>query len=251
MANCCIEDAECNDGITCTEDRCVSNDCLHVAFDDRCGARVECAVPVCRPSDPAGGASGCVLQAADEATYCGEDADPCTIDACRTGTCEHEEDGSGDRCPMLEKPFGNAITLLTDAGELRAAVTSALATGCSDNPECAQNPAQARLLTLLDSAQTDLQAAILALGGRLAGPPSPAVSRDPIMRGRLALALLSSTPGDLRGFLATLAQMKGQHQVEAAFARARRREGQRLLRGTRKLRTQLRQATRTRGSFTR
>jgi hypothetical protein len=257
---CCRTDPECEDGVACTDDRCVEHDCMHVPFDDRCGTGPECNVAVCGPADPNADPDGCVLRPADQNAYCTEDSDPCTADACRSGTCVHEQDGSGARCDTLVKPFNRATELLAQATQLSTAVAGVAPSGIVVSCRMGEGMCTAsraagtstqRLIDLLEAARTDLRATLLALGGRLAGSSSTDVGPDPTMRARLALALLAGTPGDLRGFLATLAQMKATREITPAFARARRAEGRRLLRGMNTLRSQLRRLTTTRGSFAR
>jgi hypothetical protein len=91
----------------------------------------------------------------------------------------------------------------------------------------------------------DVQSAILVMGGRLAGPPSPDVPRDPVVRARLASAIVAATPSDLRTFLANLPLV----DMERPTAKPFRQEGKRLKRMARKLRLQLRRLTTTTNSL--
>ena len=254
VAGCCVTDAECADAFGCTEDRCTANACVHVAVDDRCGAAGECGRAVCVPGEAQADARGCLIRAVDESTYCTEDDDPCTIDACRTGLCEHDADGSGPRCPLLVAPFRTALGLLARARQLRNAFEAAVAcTRDAGAPACDVTAGQdaARLVALLQATEMDLQTAALAISGRLAGSSSPETPRDPTVRAQLALGLLASTPGDLRAFLATLRQARAAGTIRAQFARTQRSEGTRLLRGTVKLRGQLNRIVARRRSFAR
>jgi cysteine-rich repeat protein len=255
VAGCCLVDAECADVVACTEDRCTGHACVHLPVDGRCGAPAECAGKVCAPGDAAADATGCVVRPVDESAYCAEDDDPCTIDACRAGLCEHEADGSGSRCPMLTVPFRTVLTLLDRARELQARLETAVAAGCSrvTPGACEVIPGEepARLVTLLQATETDLQTAALAIAGRLAESSSPAAPRDPTVRATLALGLIANTPGDLRAFLATLRQARAHRVVGGPFARGRRTEAARLLRGTAKLRGQLQRVVARRRSFAR
>jgi cysteine-rich repeat protein len=253
---CCLVDADCEDGWACTADQCAAHVCLHAPLDERCGPPRDCAQLLCAPGDPAAGASGCVVRAIDESSYCSEDFDPCTIDACHGGSCRHESDRSGPRCEQLVRPYRTALDLLARARALETALQAALAVGCPSRAaatacDITQGDESARLIALLEATQLDLGTAALALAGRLAGPSSPDTPRDPLVRARLALGLLANTPTDLRGFLATLAQARARRVVAPAFARARRSEGMRLLRGARKLRGQLRRLITRRQSFAR
>jgi hypothetical protein len=250
VPGCCRDHGDCDDGIACTDDRCVAEDCVHVPLDDYCGPPGECGVPVCDPMHPARGTTGCVSHPANEATYCSEDGTPCTIDVCRTGTCAHEDDRSGARCTRLERPFTNVLELLAGVSALHDAVLFALAANCPPEErfqcDAVTGPVPSQVMALLDSAQSDLQAAAMVLSGRLAGPPSPDVPRDPIVRARLARTILASTLGDVRAFLANL-KLVG---ITPSAVKARRIEGRRVKRGIRKLRLQLRNVGATTNSLT-
>jgi len=179
---------------------------------------------------------GCVARPLGEGGYCTEDVDPCTVDSCQAGVCQHEPDGSDAGCPLLATPLRTALDLLTRTRGLQAAVR------CTGGPtacEITSGDEEARLVALLESTATGLETASLAIAGRLASSPSPDASRDSTVRATLALGLLGSTPGEIRAFLATLRQARAQRVVAAPFARARRAEATRLLRGTAKLRGQL------------
>jgi hypothetical protein len=200
--------------------------------------------------------AGCLLRATDQDSYCGEDGDPCTIDACSDGACRHEADGSGPRCPQLINPYRVAVALLASARALETALQAAPTSACPQAPartpcDLAAGDDTMRMVALLESARLDLETSALALAGRLAGSSSPSTPRDPEVRARLALGLLADTPGELRGFLATLAQARARREIAPAFARARRSEGVRLLRGVRKLRAHLRRIVARRQSFAR
>ena len=248
---CCVQDRDCEDGIHCTVDRCSPQGCVHAPQDDLCGP-AECAVLECEPNAPDADASGCVVRSLAESGYCAEDNDPCTIDSCRTGQCTHVPDDSGPRCARLVTPFQSVLGLLARAGTLRAVVGEAAANACpgagARPPACdiAPGPDPGRLMSLLDTTRTDLATVLLALGGRL-----PGVALEPMARARFAFFLLANTPGDLRAFIGTLAQMRARHEVAGAFARQRRADGKRLLRGVVRLRAQLRRLAATRHVFTR
>jgi len=253
LPGCCLDDAACDDAITCTDDRCVARACVHVPVDERCGPRQDCAVPVCTPSDPGAGASGCILRPVDDEVFCTEDGDPCTADTCRGGSCQHASAGGGD-CQALAGPFQSMLSLLALDDGLRDIVAAAAASACPTlalSTSCAlvsgtSSPAP-RLLALVDGARADLQAAVLGLGGRLPG----ASVADAQLRARLALGLFAGTPGKMRAFVATAAQARGRRLIAPAFARARQTEARALLRATLRLRTDLRRILATRRSFAR
>ena len=253
LPGCCLDDTACDDGIACTDDRCVTRACVHVPLDERCGPRQDCAVPVCVPSDPAAGASGCILRPVDDEVFCTEDGDPCTADTCRGGSCQHVAAGGGD-CQALAGPFRSMLSLLALDDSLRDVVAAAAANACPTlalSTSCALvsgtgSPAP-RLLALVDGARADFQAAVLGLGGRLPG----ASVADAQLRARLALGLFAGTAGELRAFVATAAQARGRRLIAPAFARARQAEARALLRATLRLRTDLRRILATRRSFAR
>jgi len=101
------------------------------------------------------------------------------------------------------------------------------------------------MVALLGAARMDLEAALVTVAGRAPGPSAS----DVTVRARLALGLIAGTPGELRSFLATLAQAQAHHVVVRPFARGRRIDGQRVLGGTRKLARQLRRLVVRRGTF--
>jgi cysteine-rich repeat protein len=257
IPGCCTVDADCDDGIACTADRCVARTrtCSSTPDDTRCGPGPECAQLMCSPGDAAADADGCIPRAIDEGGYCAEDGDPCTIDACRTGACLHQEDGSGPRCVALVTPYRTALALLARTRDLESSLRAAQAPDCTvpgtGACEIVAGASADRLVALLGSTELDLGTVALALAGRLADSSSASAQRDPVVRARLALGLLADTPANLRGFLATLAQARGQRAVAPAFARARRAEGRALLRGAAKLRRQLQKIVARRQSFAR
>ena len=206
------------------------------------------------PSDPTADASGCVTRPTDEGAYCTEDGDPCTIDACRTGDCQHQSDNSGPRCPVLVTPYRTTVSLLEHTRDLEATLRAATATACDrigTACDVAASTDADRPVALLASADGELGTAALALAGRLADSSSPSAPRDPDMRLRLAIGFVSGVPTQLRGFLATLAQAKAQKTIAPAYARARRSEGRKLLTGTAKLRRQLVRAATRHATFAR
>jgi hypothetical protein len=254
---CCRNDGECDDRVACTDDHCVERVCLRSPIDERCGPLTDCTAPACEPTmttDP----SGCIVHVAEEERFCSEDDDPCTHDACHDGSCDHEPDGSGDRCQQLQAPFDTTQDLMARAGKLEAMVRTAAAAQCP-----AVDPARGchliaglagpgdRLLSLIASADADLHAASLALAGRLGDATMPDTMLDPLVRSKLALGLLDGTPGTLQGFIATLAQARGQKQLANDLARAARADARKLLRGVNKLRNKLRRLSTRRSFFAR
>jgi hypothetical protein len=256
LAGCCNLDTECPDAFGCTEDRCADHACVHVPHDERCGAGDDCTKPSCAPQDAAAAASGCVTRPANETGYCSEDLDPCTSDVCHTGSCTHESDGSGPRCPALVDPFRLTLALLARSDDVRGLITDAVKTDCLTlGGSCtvvggAKSPAP-RLMALLDAVRGDLLAESLTLAGRLSQASTPDSTRDPLVRARLGLGLLGPTPNELRAFLASVAQARRQHLIGTDLARALRGEGTNLFKGTNKVRSRLRRLMTRRQSFAR
>jgi cysteine-rich repeat protein len=249
VAGCCLRDADCDDAVACTTDRCVAKACVHAPVDDRCGASTDCAQPMCSPSDPAADTSGCVARPLGDGGFCGEDGDPCTVDACHGGVCGHTPDGSGTTCALLTAPYRTALQLTARTLASEGALEAALA-GCpaGRGAACDLVPGDesSRLVSLLESARLDFETATLAIAGRLAGP-----SLDPSARARLAMGVLAPTPGKLRSFAATLTDARHRGTVGRVFARQRRGDAARLLAGAARVRRELHRVTIRRGSFAR
>ena len=253
LPGCCTDDDGCDDGIACTDDRCTAAaTCVHVPVDDRCGDGGECARAVCAPGDVAAAPDGCTQRPVSEAAFCAEDADPCTADQCRSGSCAHERGQSADDCADLLAPLASASALRGRTDGLRATVNAAVTVGCSavtqetgcDVVSGDDGPGE-MLLDLLAQVRADLEAAMQALGGRLGD------AQTAEMRARLALTLLADTPQELRTFRGVLGMGRSHRRVSPAFARAQRAEGRSLLAAVGKLRLQLRRLTARRQAFTR
>lgn len=81
----CRGDDQCDDGIACTVDTCVSGSCEFVPSDDLCMGE-----ELCRPTLAADPTSGCYARTCDEAA-CADavgGADTCTAGECVEGRCE-------------------------------------------------------------------------------------------------------------------------------------------------------------------
>jgi hypothetical protein len=254
VPGCCTDDASCDDGVPCTDDHCTVHVCTHVARDDRCAPTTDCLAVACLPDRPGADADGCVARTAADDSFCTEDGDPCTMDACLAGACRHEDDGSGAFCPRLDAPFATARDVAAQAGRLRTAL-AVLAT-CADGagPACGSattDPARTRLMELVDQVHGQAEAAVLALGGRIAPAGAAEPTRDPLLRARLADGLVADAPAALRGFLATLRQSRKRGLVTRGFRKARMTDGKKVLRDARKLRRQLRKILVRRQTFVR
>jgi hypothetical protein len=252
IAGCCAGDTVCDDGVACTEDRCTAQRCVNVPRDDRCAVSTDCAATACVPDDPRAPSSGCVVSTAADDVFCSEDGDPCTADACRIGSCLHLDDGSGTLCPRLDKPFATIHEALDLSGGLRGALAVLATCDAGAGPACGSattEPTRARLTALLDQVHGQLQAAVMALGGRLAPPGAAQPTLDPLLRARLADGLVAEAPAAIRGFLATLREARGRGLVTRSFARDRRTDGRKLLRSALKVRRQLKRALFRRATF--
>lgn len=73
----CRKDADCDDGVACTEDTCGRKGCIFTPIDARCDDGVECTADAC-------GMEGCLFTPDD--TAC-DDGVECTIDACEPQGC--------------------------------------------------------------------------------------------------------------------------------------------------------------------
>jgi len=87
----CTRRADCDDGVSCSIDRCESNRCVWRLDDARCRVRSVCVVGRCDR------AAGCVSDAID----C-SDGVACTVDTCgEAAGCAHEPDAS--LCPISHR----------------------------------------------------------------------------------------------------------------------------------------------------
>jgi hypothetical protein len=87
-----VDDVPCPDeGVFCTEDRCVAGVCQHAPSDLRCDSG-ECVVRACRPDDKHADHAGCVLVHGPnrhDGAPCTDDGFTCTNDVCTGGVCLH------------------------------------------------------------------------------------------------------------------------------------------------------------------
>jgi hypothetical protein len=222
---------------------------MRAPHPELCAPAGECAESVCAPEEGTAGPDGCLVRPLAEGAFCTEDTDPCTSDACRTGVCTHDSDGSGERCADLRRPFRTALGVAADAARLHAEVATALA--CDQGAACAGGANGLRLMTLLGQARDGSQTAVLALAGRLSQPGTSSPTRAPMVRARLAHEVIVGIPEELRAFIATLRLVKAEHVITTREARMRRQEARRLLRHARRLKGQLRRLLFRRSGFAR
>ncbi|MGE0788599.1 MAG: TolB family protein [Sandaracinaceae bacterium] len=89
----CARDSMCDDGVSCTEDRCSGGRCVHTTRDERCADDDPCTVAErCDPT------LGCTSQP----NRC-DDAVACTLDSCDPSArgCQHE--ARFDLCPLSHR----------------------------------------------------------------------------------------------------------------------------------------------------
>ena len=103
----CSADAECDDGVSCTADRCLEARCVRVAVPSRCGDGTVCddvrgcVDPRCRDGGTACEADGGVVcvDLVSSATDCGRCGVRCRAgDVCDRGACVPRARGPSARC---------------------------------------------------------------------------------------------------------------------------------------------------------
>lgn len=224
-----------DDGFTCTDDLCLNGSCLHVPVDSRCEQVDACRASACLPQQPDRDEAGCSAGAPrGEGEQCSEDADPCTVDVCRTGACAHETSVDVQACFPLQEVFRRAIALANLTREL----TDVLVTASPDR--------FATSLLTLGRIQSDLDGAIAVLAGRDSlelspmGTDSTPGDTPPSERVRTAFTMVLRTPAQVSAFLQSLAEARFRAALGAQSARRVRRRGRLLLRNTKSLRGDLR-----------
>jgi hypothetical protein len=231
------EGAPCtDDGFACTEDVCMDGLCLHMPVDSACLPADACRAAACAPARAGHDDAGCVPgPARGEGQPCAEDADVCTVDVCRAGTCAHEPATDTAGCAPVQDAFHQTIALGNLTEELGAGMTAS-----------AGSPPVQRAINSLGSVAADLESAARALAGEpplgtaLAGAQAGASGSPAAERARIAFTTVLHTPGQVSAFLQTLAQARTRVAIGGSAVRHLRRRGRVLLRGTRQLRASLR-----------
>lgn len=110
----CCNDADCDDGVSCTENTCFMGQCTYIPKDSRCDAGQSCSSKDgCRPRRPCG-----ILSGEDPLNAC-DDADGCTTDSCGADNfCKH------DYCSKLCCPSSGG------------SASSACADDCCNDAQC-------------------------------------------------------------------------------------------------------------------
>jgi hypothetical protein len=222
------------DGFSCTEDVCMGGLCLHMPVDSACVPPDACRAARCAPAVAGHDEAGCVAgMPRGEGQTCAEDADLCTSDVCRAGTCAHERATDTSGCTPIQDAFQQTIALQNLTEDIGADV--------ADTPVPALQSALARL----SAVEAELATAADALAGHTVEPavagadagPSRDLAAD---RAHIAFTMVLRTPRQVSAFLQTLAQARTRASIGRRAAHRLRLRGRVLLRGTRHLRASLR-----------
>jgi hypothetical protein len=240
-------DACTDDGFPCTDDVCTAKQCLHVPIDSRCGAAEECTRLVCSPEQQGSNAAGCSVAplGLSAAELCGQDGDPCTDDMCNSGRCLHT-------------PVAEVVTCSPVLGAFRKTLgLAALTRGLMTQVESVNQPSgtggggsMSALSARLEKVETELVAASGALSGRLASEAQATLAGTTLpktpaqLRARIAFVQVRKTPKAVESFLQLVAQARARAALQREHARALRRRGRLLLRGTKTLKAELKRLQR-------
>jgi len=234
-----------DDGFSCTDDACTKGVCLHLPVDDRCVPPGECVAAACAPARLAHDRAGCSTgPPRAEGQECAEDADVCSRDVCRGGSCRHEPQPDRASCAPVQDAFRRTRALGTLAGELGMDVPPAASVPPSASPVV--NGVLDRLAVI----EAELAAAADALAGNgglapmLSGQPADTSGIPAAQRARIAFTIVLRTPGEVASFLQTLQEAQARQALGLATVRHLRRQGRALHRSTRGLKSELRRLAR-------
>jgi hypothetical protein len=247
---CSGQSMTCDDGIGCTDDSCDGGACVHQPDSTVCVAPNECSEAVCQPGVGAD-AQGCVATGGMlDQTMCTDDGDPCTDDRCGGGTCVHTSVADPSGCTPLVPSYRLAVSLRGGVDRLVNYLGEVDVGGdTSDN-----------LNNELSDVAADLDAAILVLAGRDAGPAPSGLSirlsglttsTTAQQRGRVALTWLRGIPGLAQKFLATISRGRRNKDLDPPTASELRRNGRILLADTKTLKSDVKNLQRTFSVFQR
>jgi hypothetical protein len=250
----CESDSDCDDGLACTDDSCDSGTCVHDPDSDACTAPNECSEAVCRPGDPTADAQGCVATPGMlDQTSCSDDDNPCTVDRCRAAACAHDPVEDIQGCLPVVPSYRLAVSLRAGVDRLLSFLDEVDVGGDTSGG----------LVDQLDLVAGDLDATILVLAGRDAGPVPAGLSVRLVggarlatattaqQRGRVALAWLRGTPSHVQAFLGVVGRGRRRHDLDPATARELRRNGRILLADTKTLKGDVKNLQRTFSVFQR
>jgi Dictyostelium (slime mold) repeat len=242
-----------DDGFACTDDVCTGRQCLHVPIDNRCGDPEECTRLVCSPERDGSNPAGCVVAPLDalSAAVCAEDGDPCTDDLCSSGRCLHTPVPEVVTCSPVLGAFRKTLGLASLTRSLMAEVEG------QNQPSGTGGGSMAALSARLDKVETDLLAASGALSGKVTADQKPSLARTSLpqtpaqLRARIAFVKVRKTPKAVQQFLRLVTEARTRAALQREHARALRRRGRLLLRGTKTLKGELKRLQRVSKSFTR
>jgi hypothetical protein len=247
---CSGQSMTCDDGIACTDDSCDGGACVHQPDSDVCVAPNECSEAVCQPGVGAD-AQGCVATGGMlDQTVCTDDDDPCTDDRCGGGTCIHTPVADPSGCSPLVPSYHLAVSVRAGIDRLENYLGEVDVGGDTSDS----------LDEDLSEVAADLDAAILVLAGRDAGPPpsglsirlsSLTTSTTAQQRGRVALTWLRGTPGIVQKFLAAISRGRRHKDLDTPTASELRRNGRILLADTKTLKSNVKNLQRTFSVFQR
>jgi len=238
-----------DDGFACTDDVCTGRQCLHVPIDSRCGAPEQCTRLVCSPEQEGINQAGCVVAPLAElpTAVCAEDGDPCTDDLCSGSRCLHTAVPQAITCAPVLGAFRKSLGLASLTRGLMAEVES------NNQPSGTGGGSMALLSARLAKIEADLVSVSGALSGKLAPDQEPTVSRaytPAQQRARIALVQVRKTPKAVQSFLQLVADARARGALARDHARALRRRGRLLLRGTKTLKAELKRLQQVRKRFT-
>jgi len=242
-----------DDGFTCTDDVCTSRQCLHVPIDSRCGVPEECTRTLCSPEQQTRDAAGCVVAPLEALStpLCAEDGDPCTDDQCSAGRCVHQPVPEVVTCQPVLGAFRKALGLTSLTRGLMVDVKG------TNEPSGTGGGPLAALTQRLENVETALVSVAGALSGKITLEEQPNVPRTSLpetpaqQRARIAFVQVRKTPKQVQNFLQLVAEARARAALRRGHARALRRRGQLLLRGTKTLKGELKRIQRVSKSFTR
>jgi hypothetical protein len=250
-----VEEGEActDDGFSCTDDVCTGRQCLHIPIDNRCGGPEECTRLVCSPEQDGSNQAGCVVAPLEalSTAVCAEDGDPCTDDLCSASRCLHTPVPQVVTCSPVVGAFRKTLGLASLTRGLMAEVEGA------NQPSGTGGGSMAALTARLEKVETDLVAASGALSGKITSDGKPNVPRTSLpetpaqLRARIAFVQVRKTPKAVQNFLQLVTEARARAALQREHARALRRRGRLLLRGTKTLKGELKRLQQVSKHFTR
>lgn len=178
--------------------------------------------------------------ASPDATACPDDDDPCTVDACAGGVCQHVDVPNRSSCDPLIATYHEASGLATLVDELHDAVVAA----------SLPLTAHVLLTNALQATEASLVRTADALAGRIPLPPPTGSDTIAQARSRAAFGIARATPARVRSVLRLLAVPSVRAASGASIDDLARR-ARFLYRNTSQLKRDLRRLQRVSGTFAR